>query len=79
MILNWFWAHFESCLGSDSLNYIFVSGLFQGHLLQSSPSGNPDNWSSRNKVFGWNVLQKQAVSQKSFFDLCFSKALGLFY
>ena len=50
--------HFESFLGLDGLNSMFVLGLFPGHFLHRFLSGMIDSWSSQNKVFVRKVLQK---------------------
>ena len=53
-----FRPHFESFLGFDGLNSMFVLGLFPGDFLHRFSSGIIDSWSSQNKVFVRKVLQK---------------------
>ena len=52
--------YFESFLGLDGLNSMFVLGLFPGQFLHRFSSGIVDSWSSQNKVFVRKVLHKFA-------------------
>ena len=56
-----FGPHFDSFLGFDGLNSMFVLGLFPGHFLHPFSNGMIDSWSSQNKVFVRKVLQKNNV------------------
>ena len=58
--------HFESFLGLDGLNSMFVLGLFPGHFLHRFSSGIIDSWSSQNKVFVRKVLQKPCFRPNRF-------------
>ena len=62
-----FGPHFKRFLGFDGLNSMFVLGLFPADFLHRFSSGIIDSWSSQNKVFVRNVLQK----------LCFRKNRSL--
>ena len=53
-----FGPHFESLLGFDGLNSMFVLGLFPGDFLHRFSSGIIDSWCFQNKVFVRKVLQK---------------------
>ena len=58
--------HFDSFLGLDGLNFMFVLGLFPGHFLHRFSSGIIDSWSSQNKVFVRKVLQKNCFRKNRF-------------
>ena len=62
-----FGPHFESLLGLDGLNSMFVLGLFPGHFLHRFSNGIIDSRSSWNKVFVWKLLQKNHVFAKNVF------------
>ena len=61
-----FGPHFESFLGFDGLNSMFVLGLFPADFLHRFSSGIIDSWSSQNKVFVRMVLQKPCFRKNSF-------------
>ena len=62
-----FRPHFESFLGFDGLNSMFILGLFPGDFWHRFSNGIIDSWSFQNKVFVRKVLQKP----------CFRKNLSL--
>ena len=57
---------FLSLLGSDGLNFMCLSGLAICHFFHGFLNGNPDSWSSLNKVFVWKVLHKPCFSKNRF-------------
>ena len=59
-------THFDSFLGSDGLDAVFLEGLFPGHFLHWFLDRNPHRRYS-NKAFVLNVLQKPGLSNRRFF------------
>ena len=57
-------SHFESFLGLDGLNSMFVLEWFPSYFLHRFSSGIIDSRSSQNKVFVRKVLQKPCFRKK---------------
>ena len=61
-----FGLRFDSFLGFDGLNSMFVLGLFPGDFLHRFSNRIIDSWSSQNKVFGRKVLHKPCFRENRF-------------
>ena len=74
-----FGPHFESFLGFDGLNSMFVLGLFPGDFLHRFSSGIIDSWSFKNKVFVRKVLQKPCFRNNRSLVISREPIFGVFW